>query len=63
MENDYRLCNIKNNMRFLFHSKLKYKHLNLQDNWNHEHCEFCWDQISEYPGYLHCGYCTLDETH
>jgi len=33
------------------------------DNWDHDHCEFCFAEISEYDGVLHEGYCTLDEYH
>ena len=29
--------------------------------WDHEHCEFCWAEISPYKGDLPGGYCTLDE--
>lgn len=28
---------------------------------DHEHCIFCFIKISEYPGDLHEGYCTLNE--
>ncbi len=28
---------------------------------DHEHCDFCTVKISEYPGDLHEGFCTLDE--
>lgn len=30
---------------------------------HHEHCEFCWTEISGYSGALHEGYCTLDGYH
>ena len=29
-------------------------------DWDHEHCEFCWEKISEYEGDEHCGYHVLE---
>jgi hypothetical protein len=29
--------------------------------YDHDHCEFCFQEISMYEGATHCGYCTLDE--
>lgn len=31
--------------------------------WDHEHCEFCWEKIAEYEGCQHSGFCTLDRYH
>ena len=28
--------------------------------WDHDHCEFCWDKFSDYPDTLHEGYTTED---
>ena len=30
-------------------------------DWDHEHCEFCWNKFGEERGLLHSGYCTLDQ--
>jgi len=30
---------------------------------DHEHCEFCFEKISDHPDTLHSGYCTEDEYH
>ena len=32
-------------------------------NWEHEHCEFCFEKIAEYEGCQHSGYCTIDRCH
>lgn len=37
------------------------KYIRFSEKWDHEHCEFCNDKISEYEGDLHEGYCTEDE--
>lgn len=36
------------------------KWVTLNKEWDHEHCEFCWAKISEYPDTLHEGYTTED---
>ena len=28
--------------------------------WDHDHCEFCWEKFSDYPDTLHEGYTTED---
>ena len=28
--------------------------------WDHDHCEFCWEKFSDYPNTLHEGYTTED---
>ncbi len=30
----------------------------LKKEWDHDHCEFCWDKFSDYPDTLHEGYTT-----
>ena len=30
----------------------------LSEQWDHEHCEFCWTRFSDFEGDLHEGYCT-----
>ena len=30
---------------------------------DHDHCDFCWEKISEMEDNLHEGYCTLDKYH
>lgn len=48
-------------------SEVKLKHISFSDrrdkNSDHEHCEFCWEKISEYPDTLSAAYCTEDEYH
>ena len=36
------------------------KYTPLSKVWEHEHCEFCSEKISEYDGDLHEGYVTAD---
>jgi len=31
------------------------------EDWEHDHCEFCWRKFSERPGDLNEGYATEDE--
>lgn len=50
--------------RYLYGVKLK--HMNIKDKLNlsdHEHCEFCFEKISNYPNTLYDAYCTEDEYH
>ncbi|MBQ6182415.1 MAG: hypothetical protein IJK33_00810 [Clostridia bacterium] len=37
------------------------KFIKLSDEWDHEHCAFCWAKFSEREGDLHEGYCTEPE--
>ncbi len=30
------------------------------EEWDHEHCEFCWGKFSDFPDTLHEGYTTED---
>jgi len=32
-----------------------------REDWDHDHCEFCWAKFSEAEGDLHEGYTTDDE--
>ena len=36
------------------------KWVTIKKEWDHEHCEFCWDKISEFPDTLHEAYTTED---
>ncbi len=60
-KNDWRLVN---QQEYLMNAELRkslYKPLN--DNWEHDHCAFCWDKFSEISGDLNIGYCTKDKKH
>ena len=58
-KNDWRL---QGQEEYLKGETLYYKkYTKYSDEWEHEHCEFCGDKISEYDGDLHEGYCTKDE--
>ncbi len=56
MEGDWRLRGQEN---YLMGKKLYFirfqKH---SEEWNHEHCDFCWAKFSDFEGDLHEGYCT-----
>lgn len=55
--NDWR---IRNQTNYLLGKQLKYtKYKVVNDNWDHDHCEFCWYKFSEND----LGYCTLDQYH
>ncbi len=58
-ENDWRLQGQETYLRdkTLYHKK----YVKFSDEWEHEHCEFCGEKISEYDGDLNEGYCTEDE--
>ncbi len=32
----------------------------LKEEWDHDHCEFCWNKFSNLPDTLHEGYTTED---
>lgn len=60
-KDDWRLVD---QTRYLMHIPLKKAvYRRPSPNWDHDHCEFCWDTFSEYDGDLHEGYCTIDETY
>jgi len=37
------------------------KFVPFSDEWNHEHCEFCWTTFSLHESDEHEGYCTLPD--
>jgi hypothetical protein len=37
------------------------KYVKYSEEWEHEHCEFCSVEISEYEDGLNEGYCTEDK--
>lgn len=57
MSDDWRL---KDQMTYLYGKKIKYAVFHQKGRNDHEHCEFCWEKISELPKTQHAGYCTLD---
>lgn len=60
-KNDSRLTNQED---YLMNVKLWIKQYKKHsEQWEHEHCEFCWGTFCEQPEYLHRGYCTEDEKH
>ena len=42
-------------------SLVKKRYRRYRENWEHDHCEFCWRRFSENPGDLNEGYATEDE--
>jgi hypothetical protein len=40
---------------------VKKRYRKYREDWDHDHCEFCWQKFSESPGDLHVGYTTEDE--
>jgi hypothetical protein len=47
---------------YLLGKQLIYKQwIQYQENWDHDHCEFCMAKFSNYKDALHSGYCTMDE--
>ena len=60
VSDDWRLT--PNAHEYLMNEKLKYvpKFKKHSDDWDHEHCEFCFEKFSEDEG-LKNGYCTLDK--
>jgi hypothetical protein len=40
---------------------VKKRYRKYREDWDHDHCEFCWQKFSESPGDLHEGYATEDE--
>lgn len=57
MNDDWRL---DDQLTYLHGKKIKYASFHTKGKNDHEHCEFCWEKISELPGTQHFGYCTLD---
>lgn len=58
MEDEWRLWQQR---PWLQRAKIKYAVFHATERNDHEHCEFCWEKISEFPETQHAGYCTLDE--
>ncbi len=54
-ENDWRITNQAN---YLKGKKLLHTYYKVtNDNWEHEHCEFCWDKLTDND----LAFCTLDK--
>ena len=34
-----------------------------EKDWDHDHCQFCWEKFSDSPDTLHEGYTTEDNRH
>ena len=49
--------------RYLFRKRLVKKAFKALGYHDHEHCDFCWDKISEYDGDLNFGYCNTEDEH
>lgn len=55
-KNDWRLTN---QINYLKGARLQYIKYNSDNpNWDHEHCEFCWEKFENGKSY---GYCTDDK--
>ncbi|PKK97674.1 MAG: hypothetical protein CVV56_08420 [Tenericutes bacterium HGW-Tenericutes-1] len=47
--------------KYLIDKKLYFKKWEpYKDNWDHDHCQFCWEKFSDFPGSLYEGYTTED---
>ena len=62
-EDDWRL--LRGQDEYLRNKKFQYKEFaKLRDEWDHEHCEFCWHKFMENPNEGEdCskqGYCSID---
>lgn len=57
--NDPRLFNGQDYLKNAVLEKKQY--VKKSENWDHEHCVFCFDKFSENCEDLHIGYCTSDE--
>jgi hypothetical protein len=44
-------------------SLVKKPYRKYREDWDHDHCEFCWTKFSESPEDLHVGYTTLHDYH
>ena len=60
-KNDWRLTGQENYLKGkdLIFSKYKPR----SEKWDHDHCEFCFETISEYPSDINEAYCTADKYH
>lgn len=59
MKDDWRLTNQEEYLTSVVLKRIKYN--KYSDSWEHEHCEFCWEKISENKSDFNEAYCTLDE--
>lgn len=60
-KNDWRLLNQETYLKNAKLLKLPYvKH---SDEWDHDHCAFCFDKFSKNENDLHEGHCTDDKKH
>ena len=48
---------------YLYKAKITRKKFKSCGFYDHAHCDFCWDKISESEDDLQIGYCTADESH
>jgi len=56
--NDWRL---QGQEKFLNRAQLvKKRYKKYRDDWDHDHCAFCWTKFSESPEDLNVGYTTPD---
>mgnify|MGYP003297993880 CR=1 FL=1 len=60
-KNDWRLVS---QQEYLMNADLKKeKYSQPTENWDHDHCAFCWNKFSYNPEDLNMGYCTKDKKH
>ena len=58
-KNDWRLQGQED---YLMDAKLHYVRLEpYSEEWEHEHCEFCWEKFSQDGEFLKEGYCTASK--
>ena len=48
---------------YLSNAKLVKIRFKQSGEYDHDHCDFCWDKFSEQEGDLHIAYSTLDAAH
>ncbi|MBO6572027.1 MAG: hypothetical protein JJ958_06225 [Balneola sp.] len=64
MQTDPRIFNQEKYLKGVTLSKKKYSQPN--EDWDHDHCEFCWNKFAEkdsIPDALHEGFVTEDGNH
>lgn len=53
-------ANGRRDYNYLIGISIKYQLFSATTSCDHDHCELCWDRLSEHPDDLQYGYTTLD---
>ena len=64
-EHDWRLTNQEDYLKGVTLLHRKYRQYKHNENWDHDHCEFCWAEfcLKDCPGSIQEGYSTQDDYH